>query len=90
MACNVAKCHPQGELVVFDRMKVTDALKELIYSDYLGAKTGRMSERLYLSNVRSLLNRLEEESNGFINDFDDILGVMIEETTAKLDELNAK
>lgn len=90
MACNMAKCHNKGALLMFDEMSVSDAFVDLIASDELGKTTERMSEKLYLSNVRTLLNRLEEETEGFRNSFDDILGVMIEETSAKLDALNRK
>ena len=90
MARNVAKCHNKGVLVMFDEMSVSEGLEELIVTDHLGKDTDRMSEKLYLSNVRTLLNCLEEETEGFRNSFDDILSVMIEETSAKLEALNRK
>lgn len=90
IARDMALHHRNGRLVVFDKMSVTEHLEALILSDELGKETDRMSEKLYLSNVRTLLNRLEEETEGFRNRFDDILSVMIEETSAKLDALNRK
>lgn len=77
-----------GKLIVFDSMAYSEALTTCLLNTRKVSSNKRMREFIYLANVVSLLRKLEVETQGYINQYDEILRVMIDETERKMEEFN--